>query len=69
MTVAFSVPTISCDHCKQTIETATMKVDGVSAALVDIAKRTVEVRGDADPDSVRAAIEAAGYDVDGLATE
>lgn len=63
MTRVYSVPTISCDHCKRTIEAAAGDVEGVTAAVVDIAAKTVEVRGQADPGLVRAAIEASGYKV------
>jgi copper ion binding protein len=36
-----SVPDISCDHCKMTIEEALSQLSGVDAANVDIAAKTV----------------------------
>ncbi|MCZ7535529.1 MAG: cation transporter [Acidimicrobiia bacterium] len=59
----YSVPGISCDHCKNAIETELAKVPGISAATVDVAGKTVRVEGDASEAAVRAAIEEAGYDV------
>jgi copper chaperone len=64
--VAYSVPAISCDHCKHAIESEVSKVPGVSAVTVDIAAKTVRVEGDAPDTALRAAIDEAGYDVDGL---
>jgi copper chaperone CopZ len=64
-TQIYSVPGISCAHCKQTIEDELAKVDEVSAVAVDISAKTVRVDGDAPVSAVRAAIEAAGYEVIG----
>ncbi|MGB0908972.1 MAG: cation transporter [Nitrospirales bacterium] len=44
--VTISVPDISCDHCKQTIEGALKVVDGVSAAEVHVPEKTVDVSFD-----------------------
>ncbi len=66
----YSVPAISCDHCKHAIEGAVSKVAGVASVTVDIAAKTVRVDGTAHDDAVRAAIDEAGYDVAGVtATE
>jgi copper chaperone len=59
---------ISCDHCKQTIETALVKVDGVRLVEVDVDTKTIRVAGDADPDDVKAAIVESGYDVAEITT-
>lgn len=58
----YSVPGISCGHCKAAIEGEVAKVAGVERVVVDVGTRTVEVEGGAD-DAVRAAIDEAGYDV------
>ncbi len=63
MTQTYSVPTISCDHCKKTIEAAVSAQAGVSDVVVDVATKTVRVDGTASEAAVRAAIEAAGYEV------
>ncbi len=65
MTTTYSVPSISCDHCKHAIETEVAKVAGVSRVEVDVASKTVAVDGTADDTAVRAAIDEAGYDVAG----
>jgi copper ion binding protein len=62
---SYSVPGISCDHCKQAIEAEVAKLDGVDTVRVDIEAKTVEVEGEASPEEVRAAIEEAGYEIGG----
>lgn len=59
----YSVPGISCDHCKHAIEGAVARVSGVATVSVDVATKTVEVAGDAAAAAIRAAIDEAGYDV------
>ena len=44
--VTLSVPDISCDHCKQSIEGALKVVDGVSAVEVHVPEKTVDVSFD-----------------------
>ncbi|HLF41163.1 MAG TPA: cation transporter [Acidimicrobiia bacterium] len=62
----YSVPGISCGHCKAAIETEVGQVPGVERVEVDIAAKTVLVEGTAEDDAVRAAVDEAGYDVAGL---
>jgi copper chaperone len=62
----FTVPDISCAHCKHSIEDAVGAVPGVEAVDVNIEERTVDVRY--DPVSVEegvivGAIEGQGYEV------
>lgn len=59
----YSVPGISCGHCKTAIEGEVAKVAGVTAVTVDIEAKTVQVDGTADDAAIRAAIDDAGYDV------
>lgn len=59
----YSVPGISCDHCKHAIESEVATVDGVHSVDVDVERRLVTVAGGAD-DAIRAAIDDAGYDVE-----
>jgi copper chaperone len=61
----YSVPGISCDHCKRAIEGEVGQVEGVDRVEVDVAAKTVEVAGTAPDDAVRAAIDEAGYEVAG----
>jgi copper chaperone CopZ len=58
----YSVPGISCDHCKHAIEAEVGAVAGVSDVVVDVAAKSVRVQG-GDDAAVRAAIDEAGYDV------
>jgi len=59
----YSVPEISCGHCKAAIEGEVAKVAGVTLVEVDIAERTVRVLGDADDTAIVAAIDEAGYEI------
>jgi copper chaperone CopZ len=59
----YDVPDISCDHCKAVIEGQVSQVGGVSNVVVTIPAKTVLVEGTADDDAIRAAIDAAGYDI------
>lgn len=65
-THTLSVPDISCDHCKTSIEAATAALNGVAASRVDIPARTVTVRFEAEAVGLReivSAIEEQGYEV------
>ena len=68
MKQTFSVPEVSCGHCKSAIEAALAPVEGVSRAEVDITSKQVEVDFDdrvVDRVAVVRAIEASGYAVAG----
>lgn len=61
----YRVPGISCEHCERAITSEVSDVAGVDAVVVDLAAKTVTVTGnDVGDHEVRAAIEAAGYDVE-----
>ena len=62
----YSVPGISCDHCKRAIEGEVSQVEGVDRVEVDVATKTVDVAGQASEAAVRAAIDEAGYEVAGV---
>ena len=61
-TTTYSVPEISCDHCKSTIEQAVGSLDGVERVDVDVEAKTVAVDG-GERDAIVSAMEDAGYDV------
>ena len=61
----YSVPEISCGHCKASIEGEVGKLDDVSSVNVDIDSRTVTVEGEASDEAIKAAIDEAGYEVAG----
>jgi len=67
-TETLSVPDISCDHCRRTIETALARLPGVREATVDVGARTVQVSYDdtaVAPATIRATLAEEGYEVAG----
>lgn len=62
-TIVYTVPGISCDHCKHAIETEVAGVAGVELVTVDVPAKTVTVEGSAGDADIRAAIDEAGYEV------
>jgi len=64
MQTTYSVPGISCAHCRVAIGGEVTKVVGVTAVDVDIDAKRVTVTGAGFHDAaVRDAIDEAGYDV------
>jgi copper ion binding protein len=63
--ITLSVPEISCDHCKNSIEGAVGELSGVDKVEVTVDAKTVDVSFDSavDVDAVVAAIEGQGYEV------
>jgi copper chaperone len=60
----YSVPGVSCEHCRDAITSEVRQVAGVSQVDVDLVGKTVTVAGsDLDGAAIRAAIEDAGYDI------
>ena len=64
MQTTYSVPGISCGHCRTAITGEVSKISGVSAVDVDLDAKTVTVNGAGFNDAaVRDAIDEAGYDI------
>ena len=63
MQTTYSVPGISCGHCRTAISGEVSRLAGVAAVDVDIAAKVVTVSGAFEDAQVRAAIDDAGYDV------
>ncbi len=63
--ITLSVPDISCDHCKMSIEGAVNELDGVDTAVVDVESRSVAVSFDDSlaREAIVTAIEEQGYEV------
>ena len=62
--LSYSVPGVSCAHCRRAIEDEVSQVQGVEAVGVDLETKTVTVRGEAlDEAAIVAAIDQAGYEV------
>ena len=58
----FSVPEMSCGHCKSAIETAVKTVDPVAKIDFDMENRIVEIESGVDDVSLQSAISTAGYE-------
>ena len=65
MNVVFTVPEISCGHCKDTIESTLNNVESIENVSVDIEKKSVEVISFSDLDmmNVSQLLDEQGYTV------
>jgi copper chaperone len=64
--ISLVVPAISCEHCKETIETRLHEFEGVQDAIVDIANKRVALVYDPDKvglSELEEAMSEEGYDV------
>jgi copper ion binding protein len=65
----YSVPGMSCEHCRAAITKEVGAVDGVASVSVDLERKLVTVGGESVSDAaVRTAIDEAGYDVEEAAS-
>ena len=63
-TLTFTVPGMTCGHCKAAIEDEVGKVAGVTGVGVDLDNKVVTVEGtDLDTPAIVAAIDEAGFEV------
>jgi copper chaperone len=61
--ITYTVPDISCGHCKQAVSSELSQIAGVDAVDVDLDTKLVTVHGhDLDDAALRAAIAGAGYE-------
>ncbi len=61
--ITYSVPDMSCDHCKRAVTSELLEVGGVESVDVDLDSKRVTVRGsNLDDAALRAAVEEAGYE-------
>ena len=65
MNVVFTVPEISCGHCKDTIESTLNNVESIESVSVDIEKKSVEVISSSDLDmmNISQLLDEQGYTV------
>ena len=65
MNVIFTVPEISCGHCKDTIESTLNNIESIESVSVDIEKKSVEVLSSPDLDmtNVSKLLDEQGYTV------
>lgn len=67
-TTEFSVPGMTCGHCKQAVTTEVAKIAGVRSVEVDLDSKKVVVESDEAIDwaAIEAAVDEAGFEaVDG----
>lgn len=63
--IVYSVPGVSCGHCRAAIVDEVGEVAGVSSVDVDLDAKRVTVAGEGlDDDAVRRAIAEAGYEAE-----
>jgi copper chaperone len=61
--VTYSVPGMSCDHCRRAVTSELLEIDGVESVDVDLESKLVTVHGsNLDDAALRAAVEEAGYE-------
>jgi copper chaperone CopZ len=64
-TLTYSVPGVSCAHCRSAITAEVSQVGGVETVAVDLDRKLVTVTGGPlDEAAIVAAIDEAGYDVE-----
>lgn len=62
--LTYTVPGVSCSHCRAAISDEVGRLPGVATVDVDLETKRVEVRGEhLDDVALRTAIADAGYDV------
>ena len=59
--VVYKVDGMTCNHCKNSVETNLQKLPGVETALVDLEAKTVTVKGTAAPEEIQNLIDDLGY--------
>ncbi len=58
----FSVPEMSCGHCKATIEKAITEIDSGAKLEFDLDARQVDIEAKVDTTAILAALKDAGYE-------
>ena len=60
--IRLSIAGMTCAGCISAVESALSSVSGVEQANVNLAERTAMVQGDVDPESLKKAVQEAGFD-------
>jgi copper chaperone len=64
-TVTYTVPGMSCGHCKAAVTAEVSAVAGVESVDVDLETKLVRISGESlDDAALRAAIDEAGYEAE-----
>lgn len=64
--IGFKVPGMTCGGCAASVRRALGAVAGVEDVQIDLASKDVRVGGGASADALRAALEKAGFEPEGL---
>ena len=59
----YNVTGMTCAACSARVEKAVSRLDGVSACNVNLLTNSMVVEGEADLDTIKAAVEKAGYGI------
>lgn len=57
----YSIPDMTCGHCRAAVEAAMRDLDPSATVAVDLESRTAEIASAAPEDAVRAKLMQAGY--------
>ncbi len=60
---------MSCNHCKNSVETNLVKLEGIDTAQVDLASKSVIVKGNADANEIEKLVTDLGYTFKGKSTK
>jgi copper chaperone len=64
-TITYTVPGMSCGHCKAAVTAEVSALAGVASVDVDLETKLVRVSGESlDDAAIRAAIDEAGYEAE-----
>lgn len=63
-TAYYKITGMTCNHCRASVEKAILRVQGVADVDVDLAEGTACVRGTHEPDALRAAVSAVGFEAE-----
>lgn len=62
-TIKLSIEGMSCGHCVKRVTNALSEVSGVSDVQVDLAGKSATVTGSPEVETLKAAVDEAGYEV------
>ncbi len=65
----YIVEGMTCNHCKNTVETNLSKLDSIEEAHADIVSKSVVIKGEATEDEVKTMITDLGYTYKGIASK
>lgn len=66
MTKTFKIGGMSCNHCKNSVETNLAKLEGVESVAVDLTKGVAIVNGNANEKEVKDIVERLGFTYNGV---